>query len=342
MKIYYRDAKLSSANRKRLELINEIIEEYTEKGYTLTLRQLYYQLVSRDVIPNSVQEYGKLSTLLKEGRMAGLVDWSAIEDRLRKPYTPSSWKSPKEILETAAKQFALDHMAGQKTYIEVWVEKDALSGVLKRVTSIYHVPIMVNRGYSSASAMHDSYERFMQAFEMGKKVVILYLGDFDPSGKDMVRDIRERIAEFINGSEEFVNVLAMKPTEWLVEQIELFKENTGEEDDEFIRSCLVDEIKEDCLNNQFEVIPIALTDDQIRRYSPPPNPAKVTDPRAKDYIAMYGNKSWEVDALKPEILDALLRSNIESMVDMDVYESVLETEKGLKDKLKKLVKEFKD
>jgi hypothetical protein len=197
MKVKFRTAKLSQANRERLELINSIIEEYQEEGLILTLRQLYYQLVSRKVIPNRQTEYSKLSNLLKEGRMSGIVDWEAIEDRLRVPYTPASFDSPRQIVEAAIQQFKMPRMKGQKNYVEVWVEKDALSGVLRRVTSQYHVPILVNRGYSSATAMFDSYERFKEAIMKDQFCTILYLGDFDPSGQDMIRDIKDRTLEFL-------------------------------------------------------------------------------------------------------------------------------------------------
>jgi hypothetical protein len=159
-KIKYRDIRLSKANMIRLDEINAIIISYQRQGYRLTLRQLYYQLVSRDVIPNSVKEYAKLSTLLKEGRMGGIVDWDAIEDRLRRPDRPPQWDSPTEILEACISQYRCDRMQGQSTYLEVWVEKDALSGVLKRVTENYGINIIVNRGYSSATAMHDAHKRF--------------------------------------------------------------------------------------------------------------------------------------------------------------------------------------
>ena len=194
----FRKVRLSKANMARLEDINEIIKSYQRQGYVLTLRQLYYQLVSRDIIPNKLAEYSKLSTLLKEGRMGGIVDWDAIEDRLRKPSRPFFVEDIPEAIDVIVRQYRLDRMLGQETYIEVWVEKDALSGVLKRITEKYHINILVNRGYSSASAMFDSYNRFKSALQEGKKSLrILYLGDFDPSGLDMIRDIRDRIGEFM-------------------------------------------------------------------------------------------------------------------------------------------------
>ena len=291
---------MSKANMQRLAVINSIIEEYQEEGYVLTLRQLYYQLVSRDIVPNQQKEYSKLSTLLKEGRMAGIVDWDAIEDRLRKPSSPPSFDSPAEILKAAIQQFQLPRMKGQSVYVEVWVEKDALSGVLKRVTEKYHIPILVCRGYSSVSAMFDSYQRFNAAWGEGQRIRILYLGDHDSSGLDMIRDIEARSLEFFAGEQ-------------------------GIED--------LDEAKEDF---GFEIIPIALTMRQINQYDPPPNPAKMTDPRAKDYIAKFGKVSWEVDALPPQVLNQLLENSILQLIDEDQYLSVVDAEKADIDKLKSL------
>jgi hypothetical protein len=293
MKITYRKIRMNKANKARLALINEIIEDYQDQGYVLTLRQLYYQLVSRDVIPNQQKEYTRLSLLLKEGRMAGIVDWDAIEDRLRKPSTPPSWDDTKDLLNACINQFALDRQGGQNTYVEVWVEKDALSGVLSRVTRKYHVPILVCRGYSSASAMHDSFKRFKRACNNGQNIVILYVGDFDPSGEDMVRDIEDRITEFADGVD---------------------------------------------LDFNFQIDKIALTMKQIKQYKPPPNPAKVSDPRAKDYIAKHGDKSWEVDALKPEVLHALVEDNIIDLIDLSKYNAILQDEEKGKKKLATLKK----
>ena len=289
---------MGKANKERLKIINEIIEEYQRDGYILTLRQLYYQLVSRDVIPNKQSEYSKLSTILKEGRMAGIVDWGAIEDRLRRPSSPASFDSPKHILEAAIQQYALPRQNGQAVYLEVWVEKDALSGVLKRVTEKYHIPILVNRGYSSVSAMYDSFMRFVhRAAWKERDVKIIYLGDYDPSGLDMIRDIASRIEEFQVGY------------------------NDGH---------LVEEMF-------FEVIPIALTKEQIDQYDPPPNPAKITDPRAKNFIKKHGDMSWEVDALRPDVLNQLLDDAILSYIDEDLYKEILEQEKVDKEKLKSLI-----
>jgi hypothetical protein len=292
-KIKFKELRMLPANRARLGVINGIIQEYQSAGYVLTLRQLYYQLVSRDVIPNKQSEYSKLSTLLKDGRMAGVVDWAAIEDRLRSPESPSSFNGPEDILDACIAQYQLPRQEGQPIYLEVWVEKDALSGVLKRVTRKYHVPILVNRGYSSASSMYDSFMRFVrEGSRKDRPVKVLYLGDFDPSGLDMVRDIEDRTREFIGGYGDV--------------EVE---------------------------NMDFSVEAIALTREQIEAYNPPPNPAKITDPRAADFIKQYGPTSWEVDALRPEVLNALLEGAILAEIDEEKYLRIVEREQADRDTL---------
>lgn len=294
MKDKFREIRLSKTNKAKLDLVNSIIQEYAEDGYIMTLRQLYYQLVSRDIIPNKQNEYSKISILLKEGRMAGIVNWDAIEDRLRIPYLPYYNNDPQDAIDDTINQYRLDRQKGQKIYIEVWVEKDALSGVLKRVTSEYHIRLLVNRGYGSVTAIHDAYNRYKDQIYQGKeKIIILYLGDHDPSGMDMIRDIRERITEMLE-VKEYYNIL--------------------------------------------DVQPIAITMEQIKKYNPPKNPAKLTDPRSKWYIKKYGLNSWEVDALDPKTLNKLVSQKIENVIDINLFEQVKEQEIQDKIKLQKLSK----
>lgn len=286
MKEKFRDRLgLNKQNQQQLITINKILDEYAEQGYVLTLRQLYYQLVSRDIIPNLQKEYAKLSTLLVKGRMAGFVDWDAIEDRIRVPYLPYWVLDIEDAINDTANQYRLDRQDGQDVYIELWVEKDALSGVLKKITSHYHINLMVNRGYSSCTAMHDAYKRFKEKEDEGKETCILYLGDHDPSGLDMIRDIKERLEEF---------------------------------------------------GVDTEVKHIGLTMKQIEKFNPPPNPAKITDPRATGYIAEYGDTSWEVDALDPETLHKLVRENVEKLIDMELFKDKIKQEEEDKEKLKTL------
>lgn len=197
LKIAYREPK--QRKEKTIDFLNKILsitEEYASRAYKLTLRQLFYQLVSDETIPNTQNEYFRLGKLLTEARMTGLIDWEIIEDRIRIPQMPNHFADIQELIEAALSSFKLDRWKLQGNYVEVWVEKDALAGILAQITENYHVCLQVNRGYPSTSALHDASLRLKQKDQEEKQTHILYLGDHDPSGEDMVRDITARLEEF--------------------------------------------------------------------------------------------------------------------------------------------------
>ena len=184
-------------NKKSLELIqiaNTIMDEYRRQDYRLSLRQLYYQLVARDYIENSVKSYKRIGNLISNARNAGLVDWEMIEDRNRETIMNTHWNSPAEIVRAAANSFRIDRWEGQANYVEVMVEKDALSGVLVPVCRRLDVRFTANKGYSSSSAMYEAGKRIYREYiHSDKQIHIIYLGDHDPSGVDMTRDITDRL-----------------------------------------------------------------------------------------------------------------------------------------------------
>lgn len=250
---------------------NEIITEYGRQGYTLTLRQLYYQFVAKDLIPNNNAQYKRLGNIVSRGRMAGLVSWTAIEDKHRtfKGSHPTM-DDVDEALENAKYFISVNHWDEQEVYLEVWVEKDALGNVIERACREYDIPHMACKGYMSTSASWEAGKRFEQAIEAGKTPYIIHLGDHDASGIDMSRDNETRINLFANAYD-----------------IELKR--------------------------------IALNMDQVDQYSPPPNPAKQTDPRAEAYIAEHGDISWELDALEPSVIERLINISVEELIDVDTF-----------------------
>lgn len=175
---------------------NEIIAEYREQGFTLTLRQLYYQFVAKGLIPNKQTEYKRLGSIINDGRLAGLIDWSAIEDRTRNVHTISAWSSPKSIVDAIAEQYQENLWKTQKYRPEVWIEKDALIGVVEPVCERRRVPYFACRGYSSQSEQYASGKRFKTHIHNGFIPIVFHLGDHDPSGIDMTRDNADRLSMF--------------------------------------------------------------------------------------------------------------------------------------------------
>ena len=212
-----------SKAQKLFEDANEILDDYQEQGYQVTLRQLHYQLVSKNFTPNTDGDYNRLSRVMREARNGGLVDWDMIVDRTRTATIPAEFKGIDDLLDAAINSYRKDRHVDQFAYVEVWTEKDALAGLLEPITRKYHVHLVVDRGYSSASAMFEAAKRFSIEADIGSKQPknghILYLGDHDPSGMDMIRDIRDRMSGFGIGNSDMCP-LSIKRIAITEEQIE--------------------------------------------------------------------------------------------------------------------------
>jgi len=228
MKETFVERKFSATSEQMIDIVNAILDEYRLLGYRLSLRQIYYQLVARDYIPNSQRSYKNLGDLLSNGRQAGKIDWAMIEDRNRETVIPAHWEDPAEIVEAAARSFRIDKWINQEYHVEIMVEKDALSGVLEPVCRELDVGITANKGYSSSSTMYEIGKRLgSKYFDDSKQIIVFYLGDHDPSGIDMTRDVEERLKMYSRIELEVVR-LALN---W--DQIELWRppENPAKETD---------------------------------------------------------------------------------------------------------------
>lgn len=276
MKKLFVERNFRLAAHKIIEQVNEIVSEYSNE---LTVRQIYYQFVSRGLFPddrrwkwinnkwkrdpngskNAQPNYTWLAGIINKARLAGLIDWDSFVDRLRIIQKNSHWENPADIIETCARQFRLDTRWNQDYYIEVWIEKDALIGVIESTCKELDVPYFACRGFVSQSAMYEAALRIKARRQ--SKAIILHLGDHDPSGLDMTRDITDRLNLFESGA--------------------------------MVRR-------------------IALTMEQIKLYNPPHDPARVTDSRYEKYRKEYGENSWELDALEPFFLTELIKTEVSS------------------------------
>lgn len=260
----FKDKNFRRSSMRVIIQANDIIEEYVKDGYDLTIRQLYYQFVARDLISNSQSEYKKLGSIINDARLACLIDWSDIKDRTRAMYENWHCTSPQAIMAATARDYAIDLRSDQDWYIEVWVEKEALAGIIEKACSDVDVPWFACRGYVSQTAMYEASKRFIAAEKDARETRIFHLGDHDPSGVDMTRDIQDRLNMF--GSDVVVDR-------------------------------------------------IALNMDQIDEYDPPPNPAKFTDSRCSGYVDLFGDESWELDALDPPVLAKLIKHHVARYTD---------------------------
>lgn len=177
-------------------MANGIAAEYEAQGYGPTLRRLYCRTVSRDIIPNNIRSCKSLGDLINDARSAGLVDWHAVEDRTRDLRRRPHWEEPQEIIDAIARQHRIDCREGQENHVEAWVEKDALIGIVEQIGDKPDVACLSCRGRTGQSGLRGAAMRLKRRCDAGQHAVLLRLGDHDPSGEDMSRDIVARLEPF--------------------------------------------------------------------------------------------------------------------------------------------------
>lgn len=308
-RIEYRKYKPTPAVQSIIDNAIVVLQEYAADGFNLTLRQLYYQFIARDLFPdsyaneagtkNTVQSYKKLGDIISNAREGGMIDWNYITDRGRSSESRPHWGNPKHFMRSVAPQFGTDIWQDQPRRVEVWVEKDALSDVVARACRPLDVPYTACKGYMSASAIWEAaHNRMLVNWnERRQPTVILHLGDHDPSGIDMSRDIQDRLNMFSS-------------------QYEAEYHENGHPD--------------------ITVSRIALTREQIDQYEPPPNPAKESDSRFESYQAIHGDESWELDALEPQVIVELIETNIRQLMAPRIYSQSRRQEESWRKQLVKI------
>ena len=287
MKVKYIKKRLTSKKMELVEIANKICEEYLERGYILTLRQCYYQAVSKALIENNNNSYKRFGEAVKDGRLLGLIDWAAIEDRSRSLFGNNHIDNPAELIEKTVYRYKVDKWEGQPCYLECWIEKDALRQVAGKACAPLDVDYFPCKGYPSISELRDAALRFQRRAD--RECIILYLGDHDPSGVDMDRNLRDAMALY--GADVKITRLA--------------------------------------LNMQ-----------QVQEYNPPPNFAKESDSRYGQYVKKYGEHCWELDAMKPEIMEDIIRAAIQKHMDADLFEAACQREAEGRAELRKLAANY--
>jgi hypothetical protein len=206
-RITYVEQTFRSATLDLITTADQICTEYEQQGLTVTLRQLYYQFVSRGYIENSLKSYKRLGEAVNNARLGGLLDWNHIVDRTRNVRDQAHWVTPESIVAACAAQYQTERWATQPNRVEVWIEKDALLGAIDRVCARNDVPYFSCRGYTSQSELWSAARRLSRCESAGQHTVVIHLGDHDPSGVDMTRDIQERLHLF--GSTATVRRIAL-------------------------------------------------------------------------------------------------------------------------------------
>jgi hypothetical protein len=268
--------------------IKPLVEDYEARGYRLSTRQLFYAAITRTWITNSESQYRSFREMIKRARRGGFLDYASFEDRSRSTFEPWGYRDLRHSLEVARDTHVLRRWEGQQHYVELAVEKDALVGFLQPLAAELHVALSSTRGNDGDVPLKRMAERFKRAAVLGQLCVLIQGTDHDPTGWDMERDTRTRLAMFGADAGRVE-----------VRRIALTLEQTR-----------------------------GLPDNPLKKKrSATTGRVTYADPRALDYIeATEQTTSWELDALPPEQIIALYRDAVLPLRDEQAYARVLRRE----------------
>lgn len=313
-----------------VKAVNEVLSEYT---FRLTVRQIYYRLVSPpyQLFANTPSNYRGFDKIMTKARERGDVNWRMIEDRARTTLGGDyGYESPDEYLKTQISRlqecwryYTRRVWDSQDFYVEVWVEKDALATLFSDVAWKYRVLTYPSRGYSSFTKIMEALtdkDRFPRYIRMGRQIVILHFSDHDPSGLNMTEDIYKRLY----GRKYLARALREVFTNEELDQIKEAYRRTGRAEEPPV-----------------EVVRCALTYDQVEKYRLAPNPTKKADPRTKWYISKYGDQCWELDSVEPRELQRIIEESITRYINAEKWRRTVEEIEKEKEELRRRLASLK-
>lgn len=299
----------------RVEIVRrarEIGEEYQRQGLVLTVRQLYYQFVARGILGSGQNIYKRIVSTLSEARVRGDFPMRLIEDRGRDAGAGDAVVLEDDVERAIARAgeslrsfpswfLECGRWQGQPKFVSVWVEKEALTGVFEGPCKDLGVGLFACRGYPSVSSLHQWMRHAAEASETRTPRTRAYT---DKDGR--------RVQGRTSGVAE--------------EAVILYFGDHDPDGLEIPHSCLrtIEEMRE--YGTAPSGLPavtlrrVALTRAQIDQYNPPPFPAKESSARYAKYVRETGlDEAWELDALDPATLNALIREAVDAEFDEDIY-----------------------
>ena len=187
-----------------------------EEEGAITIRHLFYRLVSQRLLDKEEREYDKLISYLMKWRRAGEINWSAFADNTRYYYGTRGYLSMNDALRDLMDSYKRNLWASQDAFVEIWCEKDAIVSIISSIASQFGVRTFPLHGFSSATALYGAAEMFKDASRAGKQVYIYYFGDYDPSGVHIDRSAIKNLKKD-HGVEPIFQRVAITP-----EQIERY------------------------------------------------------------------------------------------------------------------------
>jgi len=295
----------------------------------MSLRGLHYQMVSRGVYTNTPANYAKLGRAMTKARESGSIPWNWIVDNLRQTNKPSSWTGLVDFLDTVREAYRKDFWARMPAHIEVFVEKDAMAAALQPATRDYDVALHVIRGYISTSYCWTIASQWRQ---IEKPVFCYYLGDWDPSGLDLERSLRQKLQLYSVRVAVDSDAMPLDYVDRDDSEKDSFSDNlafvfgmSAPKGDVFYwqRLGLTKDDFED-----FDLLPLRIKRNKRGEFS---------DKRAKGFVAEHGDKCAELDAVPPDELRSRIENAIQEHIDQDEWERLQRVEQAEQETLESFI-----
>lgn len=288
----------SQASLDMIEQAQVIGAEYEAADlWPMTIRQLHYQFITRGHYANEYNNYQKLVKKMTDARWYGEIDWDMLEDRNRDLHRQPTWDSPSDMIDTCVSQYRTDVWATQEYRPEVWIEKDAASGVIRKPCEELRVPFMPAKGFASTSSVHVTGKRLAGYIKGGQTPIVIYIGDHDGAGFAMLdgeEGLRVRLSRIANATID-------------IRRIALTRE----------------QIKDNRLPpNRTKSETEAAKDRNKPRYD-------------REYPWAKGDY-WELDALEPNAIMELIRESISPLISKRKWKAALAREQEGRDRLQSL------
>lgn len=284
---------MSKSNRRtKAEMLafrSTVISTAQQHG-PLTLRQLFYRLVAAGAIPKAEAEYRKVKAMVKTVREDADLDWGLILDNVRTSYGQRRYSSVAEAKTDMARRYRRDLMATQSVEVQLWAESDSVASIIWDPADEYGIRTFVGRGHSSRGFIWDAAKRITKATKDGKGIAILHVGDHDPSGEDIYRDLTDTMALYAAAQltgravADIRSDLAGASIDW-----------TGS------------------FGNDLTFHRVAVRPEHERRYGLLTAPPKRSDPRTAKFT---GTGTIEAEAFTTPDLHDLVRTAIEAHLDL--------------------------
>ena len=293
----------------------------------MTLRQLYYALISVGAIAKVETAYGKLKRVMRDLREDGSVPWERLVDHTRSVFKARTWEGIEGLLADSARLYRRDLMRQQGVAVQLWAESDSIGSVIAQTADRYTIPTFIGRGYSARGYLWAAARDAVAAHQAGKKVVILHVGDHDPSGEDIFRDVEETLRLYALTIDWAARVIFSGTSAGSVSEVRRSLE--GE-----VRAyggSLGEELRG--WTRWLDVERLALTPEQVDEYSLPVRPPKSSDVRTAKFT---GAGAVEVEALPVEALLGIVEDAILKRIDPEALRTAKVAEQSEREIAKRI------